>query len=480
MEDIFIKNIHINKVRHLENIDIPISETERKHLILTGKNGSGKTSVLLEIKNWLVLVNDIFIHFKKYNLIVKNIDTDILSSNSEIKKVVQEIRFLERVAPNGALAVKRTARTLGKGIRDFNFPEYSEKENFIIRKSKLSDKVIMFRNRVRDLAQEKENAKFELVEWLNSRNVNARNISLFTNKDLLNSAITEHNDYDENFVTSYFGAKSNFEILTPKGINKIEEKEEFGLDENIGKYFLQHMVNLKADRLFAREENDDSTANYISAWFDNFEKSLQEIFDDNELKLEFDRKNYSFILLNKGKTPSDFTTLSDGYSAILNIISELIMRMENKASKSYDIQGIVLIDEIETHLHIDLQKKILPFLTNFFPKIQFIVTTHSPFVLNSVSNAVIFDLEKKLLVEDLSGYSVNSIIESYFDSDDYSTIVKEKVIEYERLLTKDILEEEEEEKLFDLKEYFEDLPKMFSPELALKINQIQLANLAVK
>ena len=101
-------------------------------------------------------------------------------------------------------------------------------------------------------------------------------------------------------------------------------------------------------------------------------------------------------------------------------------------------------------------------------------------ILNSVNNAVIFDLEKKLLVEDLSGYSVNSIIESYFDSDDYSTIVKEKVIEYERLLTADILNEEEEEKLFDLKEYFEDLPKMFSPELALKINQIQLANLAVK
>jgi recombinational DNA repair ATPase RecF len=53
MEDIFIKSIHINKVRHLENVEIPISETERKHLILTGKNGSGKTSVLLEIKNWL-------------------------------------------------------------------------------------------------------------------------------------------------------------------------------------------------------------------------------------------------------------------------------------------------------------------------------------------------------------------------------------------------------------------------------------------
>jgi len=46
MENLFITNIHINKVRHLENIDIALSETEKKHLIFTGKNGSGKTSLL--------------------------------------------------------------------------------------------------------------------------------------------------------------------------------------------------------------------------------------------------------------------------------------------------------------------------------------------------------------------------------------------------------------------------------------------------
>ncbi len=48
MEDIFIADIRIDHVRHLRDIDIPLSETVRKHLILTGKNGSGKTSVLHE------------------------------------------------------------------------------------------------------------------------------------------------------------------------------------------------------------------------------------------------------------------------------------------------------------------------------------------------------------------------------------------------------------------------------------------------
>ena len=46
MEQTFFTDIKIEKVRHLENISIPLDIEKRKHLILTGKNGSGKTSVL--------------------------------------------------------------------------------------------------------------------------------------------------------------------------------------------------------------------------------------------------------------------------------------------------------------------------------------------------------------------------------------------------------------------------------------------------
>ena len=115
-------------------------------------------------------------------------------------------------------------------------------------------------------------------------------------------------------------------------------------------------------------------------------------------------KSDNFDIVLDGRS-FDFMTLSDGYSSVLNIVIEIMMRMENKSAKNYNIQGIVFIDEIETHLHIDLQKKILPFLISFFPKIQFIVTTHSPFVLTSIDNTVVFDLEKQIKLENLSGYS---------------------------------------------------------------------------
>ena len=50
MADTFLTGIEIKKVRHLQNISIPLSTEQRKHLILTGKNGSGKTSVLEKLK----------------------------------------------------------------------------------------------------------------------------------------------------------------------------------------------------------------------------------------------------------------------------------------------------------------------------------------------------------------------------------------------------------------------------------------------
>lgn len=50
MADTFLTGIEIKKVRHLQNISIPLSAEKRKHLILTGKNGSGKTSVLERLK----------------------------------------------------------------------------------------------------------------------------------------------------------------------------------------------------------------------------------------------------------------------------------------------------------------------------------------------------------------------------------------------------------------------------------------------
>lgn len=134
----------------------------------------------------------------------------------------------------------------------------------------------------------------------------------------------------------------------------------------------------------------------------------------------------------------------------------------------------MLIDEVETHLHIELQKKIMPFLIKLFPEIQFIVTTHSPFILSSVDNAVIYDLENKTQVEVLSKYSYEGIVESYFDIDQYSYEIKNKIKRYEELVKKYDKSEDEEDEMFELRKYLKNISSELAPELVYKFREIEL------
>ena len=109
----------------------------------------------------------------------------------------------------------------------------------------------------------------------------------------------------------------------------------------------------------------------------------------------------------------------------------------------YDVEGVVLIDELETHLHVELQRKILPFLTEFFPRIQFVVTTHSAYILNSISNACIYDLEKQVQFTDFSSYSVDDIAEGYLDAEAYSDETQKKAQRYEELYGRADLSDEQ-------------------------------------
>lgn len=76
--------------------------------------------------------------------------------------------------------------------------------------------------------------------------------------------------------------------------------------------------------------------------------------------------------------PSIFN-MSSGEHALISLFCELSRQADNLGSTFDKINGIVLVDEIDKHLHIKLQKESLPGLIKLFPNIQFIVTSHSPF-----------------------------------------------------------------------------------------------------
>lgn len=280
-----------------------------------------------------------------------------------------------------------------------------------------------------------------------------------------------------NFILAFFNAKRQSYINKPSGIQKLTLERTTIAQSTAGSHFLQFIVNMIADRSFARDDGETETVKKIDDWFQNFENQLKFIFDVSHLQLKFDRHAYTFDIITDENNKFDFNTLSDGYSAIISIISDLIMRMEALTAKAYDLEGIVIIDEIETHLHIDLQKKILPFLISFFPKLQFVVTTHSPFVLTSLSNTVVCDLENRNIFDDLTQYSYEAIIESYFNADQYSEEIKRKIEKFEHLIKAVKRSREESSELSILREYFKKSPKYLSKELHSKLLELELFEL---
>ena len=109
----------------------------------------------------------------------------------------------------------------------------------------------------------------------------------------------------------------------------------------------------------------------------------------------------------------------------------------------------------------------------FFPNIQFIVTTHSPFVLNSIEDAVIYDLEKNIRIEGMSQYSYEGVVEGYFEIDNYSNELKEKIRKYKELAFATDLTDDEKalrgELRIELKNASSDLAK----ELKEEFNEIE-------
>lgn len=405
----FITKIQIDNVRHLNDITIDISNDEKKHLILTGKNGSGKTSVLEAIKSYLKSIED-----NQYVALL-NVDENIEYYESLLK----DSDYITTLNENEITNYLEQQNEKLKWFQDFKM-RYGQGVNLNIKHSTLLDKYKQGK-----------------------------------------------------FILAHFDAHRMSHVDIPKGIEKIEVSGVYSIDSRPSSNFLKYLVDLKTQQSFAQNEGDMEVVENIRTWFTSFENNLRFLMDDKNLKLKFDYRNYNFEIIESGKEPYGFDKLSDGYSSILNIIMDLIMRMESKRSEIYDVEGIVLIDEIETHLHLSLQKKIMGFLTSFFPKVQFIVTTHSPFILNSLDNAVIYDLEKRIKIEDLSSYSYEGIVEGYFEVDNYSDKLKIKLEEYKNLAFREDLNDVEKARRAELRIEFKNASNDLAKELKDEFNAIE-------
>lgn len=152
-------------------------------------------------------------------------------------------------------------------------------------------------------------------------------------------------------------------------------------------------------------------------------ESMMDGFTDLRVK-----RNPLRMVVRKGNVEMQVNDLSDGEKCTLALFGDLARRiaMANPSRENpLEGEGIVLIDEIELHMHPSWQRRILNVLKKVFPNIQFVVTTHSPQVLSEVGeDCAIFMLSPDMqrgtvdvqTIKRMDGFSSNEILEEFMDT----------------------------------------------------------------
>ena len=350
----YLQSLVINDAYAVKNLTVPVFQEgqEFKHLILTGQNGSGKTTVLRGL-------------------------VEVLHHDS-ISNVTAEMQITN----------------IRNAIRSGQHPQ---------------DRISRFQNQIDNLNKVRPVFK-------------SNDSSLYIGLGIIRTQI----------IISFFEATRKVQVRDVATIAREDELEKQLLqpqpDQSPAEFFKQYLVNKKVFQVFDTMEGKSEGAKQQEQFFAKLEVTLAKIFGDSDTKLEFVRENFEFYINLSDGRRFTFNQLSAGFSAFLSILTELLMRTDLLRKQAndytYDPCGFVLIDEPETHLHLEMQYQILPLLTDLFPNLQFIVATHSPAVASSIKNATVFDLSSKQVIGDqAAGSSFSELMLTHFGvRDEYSNV----------------------------------------------------------
>jgi len=204
--------------------------------------------------------------------------------------------------------------------------------------------------------------------------------------------------------------------------------KDLSYEDQVNAFSKKMSTNIDFEDFFEWFRNTEDLENEIRLQEDNkyrnpklgiVRKALKS-FLPNISNIRIKRKGILEFIFEKDDEQLSLSNLSHGEKGMLTLIGDIARRLSianPSLENPLDGEGIILIDEIELHLHPKWQRIIVPSLEKTFPNIQFILTTHSPQVLSSMKRENVFILENFKLVKNTPhtfGKDSNSILYDLF------------------------------------------------------------------
>ena len=392
----YIKNIHIKNYKGIKELTL---ELEPGVTLVIGNNGAGKTSMLsalnVVLEGMFALSNGILRKSSSQMKLSSQIMTqnDIHTTSVTAGDVTESMKYHVPVVIGYNVDID--GKTYSQECRiehegnGTNFTTYN-----------LSDKM-----------QELLNQSDSALPLLNYQSIDRANLS----SDIREAQLKGQFERRQGYVNSFIGKSS------------IEDVQDWCLSMAFEEF--QSRRTIKEYETFRK---------IVSRFIQKIEGMK------TEPKIELSPK-LRRLVYSDNQEGQLINNLSAGYQSVLCMIMELAYRtvlLNPNIDGSEDVEGVVLIDEIDMHLHPKWQWKILDALKATFPKVQFIVATHSPIVISSAENARILRMLSPDKVEQLPnvyGYNTGDVLELTQDSLDMPEEVKRWRKEIEQALDDDNL-----------------------------------------
>lgn len=195
-----------------------------------------------------------------------------------------------------------------------------------------------------------------------------------------------------------------------------------------------------------QEENLESNPELDTVYL-AMEKCLTNLSGYSDVKVRYNMGTQELDVYyseqDKQRMRIPLNQLSDGYKGMISLVADIAYRMATLnpqlgtevLSKG---DGVVLIDEVDLHLHPAWQQKVIDNLMNIFPKVQFIVSTHAPAIISSVKTDKLRILSNKevcMTANQVYGKDVNSVMKEIMGVNDRPDQFVELFEKFYRLLS---------------------------------------------
>lgn len=347
------------------DFDVEFEENQKVNCII-GKNGIGKTQLLESMAKSLIYTHSMFLVNGNYQYKNYFIQKDILEKTKDL-----ELKLPLEIELNGIKIKNKISQNWGYAT--FEHIIGNRNDNFIF------DKPIVFVGA--------KNRGF-------TKNINPENIKILGN-------------VQDRFVESI---KRTMSYINSDGLEH----------EEVANWFVSRLI--VNPNFVLKGQNKINEVITVLKLIEKLEPSLQLIVENA------DGGNSISMLYNEGQLLFNgipLNKLSTGFVSIVKIFQEIVAGFggwSNLEDLSL-VDGVVFIDEIEAHLHISWQTKIINILKEFFPNTTFYITTHSPLVLAGLKDGEAYELYKEenlvksKAITNVDNYALNDIVNEFFGVD---------------------------------------------------------------